>query len=422
MASAWKELPDELSEPAARLTDRLRAVKDATGLSLSELATRTHYSRASWERWLNGKRVITEQALEALIGTVECDGPALRALWAQASAPAAVVAAEDGAEADAAGGAEAPEAGKATPVGEESAGSAADAGPLAAAGAGRPSAEADPAEEASSEETSGGEASAGEQGAGEPVAGEPAVEEPGAGPLPSARKAAPWWRRPVALVAGGLVLAVLLGAAGFRYSRGGAEEPPAHAQPAPTATAGTTTPAKPASPAPPGPSCQAMGCAHKDPKTTGCGADARTLQTGNIGKVVIYLRYSQKCQAAWAAITEGQPGDSATVTSSAGEVETALIHWGYDNYSMMVNAGDPATTFRVCGHQSAGDDCTGSVSHLAELVASTPIPIGPASPPAASPSPAGTSPAGAGPSTPAATAATTATATATAGPSESASS
>ncbi|MFJ3788287.1 DUF2690 domain-containing protein [Kitasatospora sp. NPDC090091] len=412
MASAWKELPDELSESAARLTERLRAVKDATGLSLSELATRTHYSRASWERWLNGKRVITEQALEALIGTVECDGPALRALWAQASAPVAVVAAEDGAEPDAV---EAPAAAEAVAA-EESADAA---GPLAAAaGAGQPAAEADPVEAPSGEAASGDEASAGQPSVEEPSAEEPSAEAPGAGPVPSARTAAPWWRRPVALVAGGLVLAVLLGAAGFRYSRDGAEASPAHAQPAPTATASTAPPVKPASPAAPGPSCQAMGCAHKDPKTTGCGADARTLQTGNIGKVVIYLRYSQKCQAAWAAITEGQPGDSATVTTSAGEVETALIHWGYDNYSMMVNAGDPATTFRVCGHQSAGDDCTASVSHLAQLVASTPIPIGPASPPAISPSPGAASP-----STPAATAtaaAATATATTPAGPPESA--
>ncbi|WP_395296301.1 DUF2690 domain-containing protein [Kitasatospora hibisci] len=379
MASAWKELPDELSEPAARLTERLRAVKDATGLSLSELAARTHYSRASWERWLNGKRVITEQALEALIGTVECDGPALRALWAQASAPAAVVAAEACAEPDAAGGAEAPEAVTAASGAEGSAEpSAGAAGPLAAAAeAEQPGAEADPVEEPSGEQTS---------------TGQPSAEEPAAEPGPSTRAAAPWWRRPVALVAGGLVLTVLLGAAGFRYSRDGAEEQTADAQPAPTATAGTAPPAKPVSPAPPGPSCQAMGCAHKDPKTTGCGADARTVQTGNIGKVVIYLRYSQKCQAAWAAITEGEPGDSATVTSSTGEEETALIHWGYDNYSMMVNAGDPATTFRVCGHQPAGDACTASVSHLAQLVASTPIPIGPASPPQASPPPAAASP------------------------------
>ncbi|WP_344325298.1 helix-turn-helix transcriptional regulator, partial [Kitasatospora putterlickiae] len=107
MGSAWKQLPDDLSVPAKRLTEELRAVKDATGLSLSELAARTHYSRASWERWLNGKRVITEQALDALIGAVECDGPALRALWDRTAAAGASTgeavadgAADNGADAD----------------------------------------------------------------------------------------------------------------------------------------------------------------------------------------------------------------------------------------------------------------------------------------------------------------------------------
>ncbi|MBV2153871.1 helix-turn-helix transcriptional regulator, partial [Kitasatospora sp. SUK 42] len=88
MASAWKELPAELSEPARLLAEELRAVKDAAGLSLSELAARTHYSRASWERWLNGKRVVTEQALEALVGAVDCDAAELRRLWRETVEPA----------------------------------------------------------------------------------------------------------------------------------------------------------------------------------------------------------------------------------------------------------------------------------------------------------------------------------------------
>ncbi|MBD0672956.1 helix-turn-helix domain-containing protein, partial [Streptomyces sp. CBMA156] len=97
MGSAWKQLPEELSEPARRLAQELRAIKDAAGLSLSELAARTHYSRASWERWLNGKRIVTEQALDALVGAVDCDGAALRALWRQAVAgPEAVAGAEAG--------------------------------------------------------------------------------------------------------------------------------------------------------------------------------------------------------------------------------------------------------------------------------------------------------------------------------------
>ncbi|MFF7988334.1 DUF2690 domain-containing protein [Kitasatospora xanthocidica] len=330
MGSAWKDLPEELSEPARHLAQELRAIKDAAGLSLSELASRTHYSRASWERWLNGKRVVTEQALEALIGTVDCDGAALRALRERAvTAP---------------GGPADPSA-KESPVGEQPLGEASEPG--------------------------------------EPAADGPSDAEAGAEPaaaLPAGQAAAPavaWWRRPAVLVSGAAVLAVLLVLAGLRATTRHGGQPSAAPEPPPTASPATTS----AKPVPATPTCQAIGCDHKDPKSTGCGKDARTLHTDVIGKVVIYLRYSQKCQAAWAAITEGEPGDYATIINSAGDSEQGLIHYGYDNYSSMLNAADPSVGFRVCGHQPAGDLCTTEVSDLASVVASTPIPIGPASPP-----------------------------------------
>ncbi|MEU4113954.1 DUF2690 domain-containing protein [Kitasatospora sp. NPDC028055] len=340
MASAWKDLPEELSEPARLLAEELRKLKDTAGLSLSELATRTHYSRASWERWLNGKRVVTEQALEALIGAVDCDAVVLRRLRQRAAEP---VAQETVASEPVDRGAEPTDRG-AEPT-DRSAEPTPTAGPTDDPTAG-------PADEA---------------------ADEPAAELTGE---PTAEPAVAWWRRPAALVAGAAVLALLLVLAGLHLSRhddqasaadGPAPSTSATGRPAPT-TAGA-------------PDCRALGCAHKDPKTTGCGKDARTLQTTVIGKVVVYLRYSQTCQAAWAAITEGEPKDYAVITDSTGDSETAMIHWGYDNYSQMLNAANPSVGFQVCGFQPAGHDCTGTVTDLATVVASTPIPIGPASPP-----------------------------------------
>ncbi|MFJ9771866.1 DUF2690 domain-containing protein [Kitasatospora sp. NPDC101157] len=335
MASAWKDLPEELSEPARLLAQELRTIKDAAGLSLSELAGRTHYSRASWERWLNGKRVVTEQALEALIGAVDCDATALRRLWRQATERAA----------------------EATAVGATTAEPAVTGAPAAA---GTPE-EAATAEEPAAEPADGA------------VSGEPApTAEEASGPA-RAEPAPVWWRRPVALVSGAVVLALLVVLVGLRVSR---HDDEASAADAPTPTAPAV-----ARPAPSDPPCRAVGCAHKDPKSTGCGKDARTLQTQVIGKVVVYLRYSRTCQAAWAAITEGEPKDYAVITDSTGDSETAMIHWGYDNYSAMLNAADPSIGFRVCGFQPAGHDCTATVTDLASVVASTPIPIGPASPP-----------------------------------------
>ncbi|MEU1283689.1 DUF2690 domain-containing protein [Kitasatospora sp. NPDC005856] len=383
MGSAWKPLPEELSEPARRLAEELRAIKDTAGLSLSELASRTHYSRASWERWLNGKRVVTEQALDALAGTVDCDGAVLRALWRQAVAG--------------------PEAG--APV----------AGPDEGAivGVGEGIGEGVDTSEHDGRDVKRSAVAAAPSGPEEPAAGNPAPEAAGVPspeedtlPEPATDGAlvtgqepetvpAVWWRRPATLVSVAAVLALLLVLVGLRISR---HDGQASAADRPTVTPGVSTGAKPA---PGTPACQAVGCAHKDPKTTGCGKDARTLQTQVVGKVVVYLRYSQTCRAAWAAITEGQPKDYATIADSNGESETALIHWGYDNYSSMLNAADPTVTFQVCGYQSAGHDCTAVVSDLAMVVASTPIPIGPASPPPGTGAGAPTTPAPATPAAPA---------------------
>ncbi|MEU8514912.1 DUF2690 domain-containing protein [Kitasatospora sp. NPDC048722] len=333
MGSAWKQLPEELTGPARSLAEELRTLKDAAGLSLSELATRTHYSRASWERWLNGKRVITEQALDALIGAVECDGPALRALWQQAVAG---------------------------PSGTESGADDTSTGAVADAPVEAPvEAPVDAPRVADVQDATG-----------------PAEVVPAGEPEP----AATWWRRPAPLLACAAVVAVVLVLVGLRATRHHGPSTPV-AEPG-TASASVSAPATvPAKPVSSDPTCQAMGCAHKNPKDTGCGKDARTLQSDVIGKVVIYLRYSQKCQAVWAAINEGQPQDYATITSSTGESEQALIHYGYDNYSLMLSAADPTVTFQVCGHQPEGNLCIAPMSDPAGMVASTPIPVGPASPP-----------------------------------------
>lgn len=62
----WKELPASLGEQERRLAVQLRRMKDRSGLSLTSLATRTSYSRSSWERYLNGKKPVPRAAVEQL--------------------------------------------------------------------------------------------------------------------------------------------------------------------------------------------------------------------------------------------------------------------------------------------------------------------------------------------------------------------
>jgi transcriptional regulator with XRE-family HTH domain len=76
----WKELPDSLDERVRRLVIQLRWLKDHSGLSLSSLQTKTGYSRASWERYLNGKALPPPQAVEELARVGGVDPTRLLAL------------------------------------------------------------------------------------------------------------------------------------------------------------------------------------------------------------------------------------------------------------------------------------------------------------------------------------------------------
>lgn len=63
------------------LLAEMRRMKDASGLSFGRLAGRTHYSRSSWERFLNGKQLPTRVAVEQLAAAVGEESTPLLALW-----------------------------------------------------------------------------------------------------------------------------------------------------------------------------------------------------------------------------------------------------------------------------------------------------------------------------------------------------
>ncbi|MFH9352486.1 DUF2690 domain-containing protein [Kitasatospora sp. NPDC017646] len=298
MSQSWKPLPDDLSEPARRLAEELRAVKDAHRISLAELGKRTYLSKASWERWLNGKRLITPQALAGMIAALDCDGELLTSLLRQAEA------ARDAAEGPV------PD-----PVPE----------PVPA-----PVPVAVPAWP-----TEAPVQPSGRRGA--------RVER--LTDLPAVLARAAGWRRPSALLAVAVGLALVVVASLYMHGLNGDTSAAAAGLPTASAAAG------------PAPLCQGIGCAGKDPQLMGCEADDHTLLTGNVGQVILYLHYSPRCRAAWAGITDGAPGDTVTITTNTGWQETALIHWGYDNYSVMVDAGAADTTLKVCGHQPGGNGC-----------------------------------------------------------------
>ncbi|WP_327071364.1 helix-turn-helix domain-containing protein [Kitasatospora sp. NBC_01302] len=73
----WTALPDGLSPAHRQLVEELRALKDEHRLTLKQIERLTHYSHASWQRWLNGLRPITREALESLITALGIDGDRL---------------------------------------------------------------------------------------------------------------------------------------------------------------------------------------------------------------------------------------------------------------------------------------------------------------------------------------------------------
>ncbi|MGW3912450.1 helix-turn-helix domain-containing protein [Streptomyces sp. NPDC005070] len=71
-------------EPSGRaaLAAGLRRLKEKSGPSFGRLADRTHYSRSSWERFLNGKQLPTAATLEecATATATDADADVLRGL------------------------------------------------------------------------------------------------------------------------------------------------------------------------------------------------------------------------------------------------------------------------------------------------------------------------------------------------------
>lgn len=82
--SYWSPLPENLGPEYQKLITEMRALKDASCLTYKQIGRLTHYSHASWERWLNGKRPVPRPALLSLIEATHADGAHLRTLFDEA--------------------------------------------------------------------------------------------------------------------------------------------------------------------------------------------------------------------------------------------------------------------------------------------------------------------------------------------------
>ncbi len=78
--SRWKALPEELDPRVRELVGQLRRLKEVSGLSLAQVASKTGYSRSSWERYLAGRALPARQAVETFAQVCGADQARLLAL------------------------------------------------------------------------------------------------------------------------------------------------------------------------------------------------------------------------------------------------------------------------------------------------------------------------------------------------------
>ncbi|WBB63639.1 DUF2690 domain-containing protein [Streptomyces sp. WMMC500] len=108
---------------------------------------------------------------------------------------------------------------------------------------------------------------------------------------------------------------------------------------------------------PEGVECRGADCTGKDPDEMGCGGDfARTTTETTIGTMVLEIRYSAPCRAAWARITAAQPGSTVTALAEVpGEepVRQDASAGTSEGYTAMVVAED-LDTVRACAELPDG--------------------------------------------------------------------
>ncbi|MGW1620878.1 helix-turn-helix domain-containing protein [Streptomyces sp. NPDC002172] len=81
----WRPLPRDMPIEVARLVRDMRRHMDRSGVNTATLASKTGYSRSSWTRYLNGRRLPPWPAVEGLGRLAQADWEQLRVRWESAA-------------------------------------------------------------------------------------------------------------------------------------------------------------------------------------------------------------------------------------------------------------------------------------------------------------------------------------------------
>ncbi|MFC9649340.1 DUF2690 domain-containing protein [Streptomyces sp. NPDC056937] len=359
----WKALPEGLDPEVSKFTSHLRGLVDRSGLSIAAVSDRTGYSKTSWERYLNGRLLAPKGAIVALAEVTGTHQGHLTTMWELAERawsrsemrhdmtmeairisqarsslgefsqnPVGGSGRSGRSGGSGASGASARSGGSAGPggVGGRPAGATVEFGGTRGPGAPSVPQQRGPG--------------------GPPRPGGPAP----AGPPSADRKRGR--RRMTVFVAGVVGAALVIAAAVLLTDIGGdsgertvAESPP------PSPSQSSSAPVLP-----PGVKCGGDACTGKDPEEMGCGGEfVETVASATVGTALIEVRYSKRCSAAWARITQAAVGGEVRITAGGetsgqtGEVDTTA-----NAYTPMVASPDSAGA-KACARLASGETgCT----------------------------------------------------------------
>lgn len=304
--SNQKKAADAAASAHARLSAEMRRIKEVSQLSFGGLADRTHYSRSSWERFLNGKQLPTTVAVEQLAAVAGTDpGPLLALLAEAAAAPA--------------GG----------------------AAPVPAATSGEETGTTRPKVSRAVKEVKAVRAAPGEASA------PPEGDDTG----PRARST---WRRRSAVI-GYIAAGALMGSVATGVVLPLVTDAEHGADTSASGTRGTGKGGEDTDLVPGAGDiqvkCSSDTCIRNDPQAMECQWDAETVKSTFLRGMHIQLRYSAACQAVWGRIEGGAVGDKVTIRDAGGHELEALIRFEHDSYTKMlaVSPEAPLAAMSVCG-------------------------------------------------------------------------
>ncbi|WP_432057169.1 helix-turn-helix domain-containing protein [Streptomyces sp. bgisy022] len=304
---------------AELLTEQLRLLRRRHGMTLATLANRTSYSKSSWGRYLSGKALPPRQAVHEFARAVgvKPDRLLLMLEIAERAQP-------DVRSPEATGSEQADGPGGAVERTRDEAPAPEDAGP------------AEPAERVVADAPP----STGTTGTS-PAAPAPVPAAAQADPEPAAdRTGTQEPQRPAPRAAGrrprrwSLLLGAATGVGMVTGLLGGMLISPPVSQSEPQ-TKGTVV------------RCTGFECRGKDAQRMECHIGVWTAAAERVDGLYLELRYSPRCGAAWARITEGEVGDTARVEGKEKLSAARSISYDRDTYSPMIEAPYPAAV-RAC--------------------------------------------------------------------------